>query len=118
MNRYHVREAGQCCRAARGGAGVIVKAQRSGLLVFNERLHDRQEVLVDGKPAPKYVADAIWPAALVPAGEHEVVLQWKRSWHVLGMSVLASLAVTLWALIDKAKHWRIWRDLTALRCAE
>jgi len=80
---------------------VAVQSECAALLVFHERPDDRQEIMVDGKPAPKYVADAVWPAALVPAGEHEIVLRRKRLLPRLFVSVFAALSVTLWALIGK-----------------
>jgi len=72
---------------------VTVQTQGAGLLVFRERLDERQEILIDGKPAPRYVADAVWPAALVPAGDHEVVLRIARSPMVFGVSVIVLLIV-------------------------
>ena len=85
---------------------VRVNAKATGLLVFNERVDERQEVLVDNQVVPRYVADAVWRAVLVPAGEHEVVLRYKRSPRALLVSILVSLAVILWALISQAMQRR------------
>lgn len=87
---------------------VRVSSKGGGLLVFDERMTDKQEVLLDGKPARRYVADAVWPAALVPAGEHDVVLRAQRQPAVLLLSVLAALAVPGWCvgarLLQKRPH--------------
>ena len=77
---------------------VKVSAKSGGLLVFNERLSDKQEILVDGQPAPKHTADAIWPAVLVPTGDHEVVLRLQRQSVAFLVSLLTSVVVTGWML--------------------
>jgi hypothetical protein len=79
---------------------VKVSAKQTGLLVFGERLSDTQEILIDGKPAPKFVADAVWPAALVPAGEHEVTLGSRRHSVAFLLSLLTALAVPGWTLVS------------------
>lgn len=89
--------------ASRGLPGILatriqVSTPVPGLLVFDERLAGKQEVLLDGKPAALYVADAIWPATLVPAGEHVVVLRNQRSPAVFLLSGLTTLAVLGWGL--------------------
>ena len=89
--------------AMRGFPGVFatrvkVSAKGAGLLVFDERLSDTQEILIDGQAVPQYTVDAIWPAALVPAGEHEVVLRTRRHVLAFSMSLLAALAVAGWGL--------------------
>jgi len=98
---------------------VTAQTQGAGLLVFRERLDERQEILIDGKPAPRYVADAVWPAALVPAGDHEVVLRRKRSWSTCVLSAFVFLTVMLWALVGKAARRRMGvtncGDFTSLR---
>jgi len=75
---------------------IQVSAKCPGLLVFDDRTKDKQEILIDGKSVPVYVADAVWTAALVPAGEHVVVLRQQRMTAVLLMSVLTTLAVLGW----------------------
>ena len=97
--------------AERGAPGAVetrvrVQSQGAGLLVFNQRLGESQEILIDGKPVYRYVADAVWPAALVPAGEHEAVLRRKRSLPACVLSAFVFLAVTLWVLIGIAARAR------------
>ena len=77
---------------------IKVSAKRPGLLVFDERMKGMQEALIDGKPAPLYVVDAIWPATLVSAGEHEVILRQQRKTAYLLLSLLTTLAVLGWGL--------------------
>jgi hypothetical protein len=89
--------------AAHGLPGVFasrvrVSAKVPGLLIFDERTTDKQEILIDGKPVQKHVADVLWPAALVPVGEHEVVLRQQRKPASFLMSVLTTLAVLGWGL--------------------
>jgi len=86
----------------RGRPGVLatrvrVSAQAPGLLVFDERLRDRQQLLVDGAPVQLYTVDGIWPAALIPAGDHEVVLRTSKQSVALFVSVCAALIVLGWA---------------------
>jgi hypothetical protein len=77
---------------------VRVAAKVPGLLVFDERVTGKQEVLVDNQPVPLYVADAVWPAACVPAGEHVVVLRQQRNPTPFLLSGLIALAVFGWGL--------------------
>jgi len=91
--------------AVRGRPGVLatrvrVSAQGPGLLVFDERIRDRQQLLVDGALVQSHTVDGIWPAALIPAGDHEVVLRIIRSSNVLGVSVVVVMLVVGYALID------------------
>jgi hypothetical protein len=86
----------------RGRPGVLatrvrVSAQAPGLLVFDERLRDRQQLLVDGAPVQLYTVDGIWPAALIPAGDHEVVLRTSKQPVALVISICAALIVLGWA---------------------
>jgi len=88
--------------AVRGRPGVLatrvrVSAQGPGLLVFDERLRDRQQLLVDGVPAQSYTVDGIWPAALVPAGDHKIVLRASAQPVALLVSVCTALFVLGWA---------------------
>ena len=76
---------------------IRVKAKASGLLIFDERLAAKQEVLVDGKRATLCVADAIWPAVSVPVGEHEIVFRKTRSYTLFVLSGLMSLTLLVWA---------------------
>lgn len=99
--------------AARGQPGVLstrvqVHTAGPGLLVFDERIDERQEMLIDGKVVPKYVANAVWPAALVPAGEHEVVLRQKRQVVSLLASILTTLGISVWALLCLASRRRAY----------
>ncbi|HQA39268.1 MAG TPA: hypothetical protein PLW27_10200, partial [Kiritimatiellia bacterium] len=86
----------------RGRPGVLatrvrVSAQAPGLLVFDERLRGRQQLLVDGAPVQLYTVDGIWPAALIPAGDHEVVLRTSKQPVALVISICAALIVLGWA---------------------
>lgn len=55
--------------------GVKTTSPVDSLLVFNSLESSNHEVLVDGVVAEQYLADGIWSAVRVPAGEHEVVLK-------------------------------------------
>lgn len=97
--------------SSRGLPGVLatrikVSAKCPGLLVFDERVQGVPEMLVDGKPVRQYVADAVWPAALVPAGEHEVVLRQQRKPAVLLLSVLTTLVVLGWGAVVMLRNMR------------
>jgi len=99
--------------AARGRPGVFatrvrVSAQGPGLLVFDERLRDRQQLLVDGVPAQPYTVDGIWPAALIPAGDHEIVLRSSAQPVTLLVSVCAALFVLGWAACHARQASRLF----------
>ncbi len=88
--------------AVRGRPGALatrvrVSSQGPGLLVFDERLRDRQQLFVDGVSAQSYTVDGIWPAALIPAGDHEIVLRASAQPVALLVSVCAALFVLGWA---------------------
>jgi len=94
--------------ASRGRPGVFatrvrVAAKAPGLLIFNERLDEDREILVDGRPVDAYVADCCWPAALVPQGEHEIVLRRKRNLLYPLTGVLAALAFAVWGAVGRPR---------------
>ena len=89
--------------SAGGTTHVKVSTDAPGLLIFNDRLSERQEVLINNKPAPKYVADAIWPAALVPTGEHEIILRSSHHLATLLVSILVTITV-LFLTIVQIRH--------------
>lgn len=55
--------------------GVKTTASSDSLLVFNWLKNSNYEVFVDGEVFPQNLADGIWFAVKIPAGEHEVVLR-------------------------------------------
>jgi hypothetical protein len=80
-----------------------VSARAPGLLIFNERAPERVEILVDGRAVEPHVADCCWPAALVPAGEHEVVLRQMRNAWGPSAGCAAAAAALIWGLVA------VWR---------
>ena len=92
---------------------VRVSAPAEGLLVFDERLAEKQEVLIDGRRSSLYVVDALWPAALVPAGDHEVVLRRHRECLLPLLSGATALAVACWGLVGFALRGRSGSSGTA-----
>jgi len=76
--------------------------------VFDERLRDRQQLLVDGVPAQPYTVDGIWPAALIPAGDHEIVLRSSAQPVTLLVSVCAALFVLGWAACHARQASRLF----------
>ena len=100
--------------AERGLPGVFatrvkVSSKREELLVFNEPLADQQEILVDGQRVTSYVADALWPAAVVPAGEHDVVLRMRRAYVLPFLSGLTALIALIWFGVDRRASKRARR---------
>ena len=90
--------------SSRGFPGVFatrvkVSAKAGGLVVFNERVADKQEILVDGQIVSKYTVDAIWPATIIPAGEHEVVLRVQHHTVAFLLSLFTALAVLGWMFV-------------------
>lgn len=90
-------------RPATFATRVKVETQAPGLLIFDERLAPRHELLIDGKPAPLYTANALWPAALVPAGQHEVTLRFKHRTAEYLLGCVVALLIGSWQL---AVVWR------------
>jgi len=89
--------------ATRGEPGVFatrvkVTAKSPGLLVFDERVAGNQEILVDGRRVPLYTVDGIWPAAVVPAGGHQVIFRQQRKPMVFLLGALTTLAVLVWGV--------------------
>jgi hypothetical protein len=109
-------EAGTLRVAAVRGVGgslstrIQVSAKAGSLLVFAERLADGQEVLLDGQRVTRHVVDAIWPAALIPPGEHTVVLRHKRAYVIPLVSGGTALAVLAWWIIARCASLRSKRD--------
>lgn len=59
--------------------GVKTKSSTDNLLIFNWQNILKYEVLIDGSAVEKKFADGVWITALVPRGEHEVVLRRSRN---------------------------------------
>lgn len=74
---------------------VRVFSAGGGLLIFDERMTDKLEVVVDGIPAKLYTAGAVWPAVLVPAGKSEVILQMKKEYALFYLGTGVTLVVML-----------------------
>ena len=101
--------------AARGVRGSLstrlqVSAKGDSLLVFAERLADGQEALLDGERVTRHVVDAIWPAVVVPPGEHTVVLRHKRAYAIPLVSGATALAVLAWWIVARCASPRPKRD--------
>jgi hypothetical protein len=101
--------------AVRGVSGSLstriqVSAKAGSLLVFAERLADGQEVLLDGQRVTHHVVDAIWPAAVIPPGEHTLVLRHKRAYAIPLVSGATALAVLMWWIVARCAAPRPKRD--------
>jgi hypothetical protein len=101
--------------AVRGVSGSLstriqVSAKVGSLLVFAERLADEQEVLLDGQRVTRHVVDAIWPAVVIPPGEHTVVLRHKRAYAIPLVSGATALAVLAWWIVARCASPRPKRD--------
>jgi len=101
--------------AVRGVGGSLstriqVSAKVESLLVFAERLADGDEVLLDGKRITRYVVDALWPAALIPPGEHTVVLRRRRAYGSPLVSGATALAILAWWIAIRCAPLRPKRE--------
>ncbi|MBM4162910.1 MAG: hypothetical protein FJ222_00455 [Lentisphaerae bacterium] len=101
--------------AVRGVGGSLstriqVSARVGSLLVFAERLADGHEVLLDGKRVTRYVVDALWPAMLIPPGEHTVVLRHKRAYASPLVSGATALTILAWWIVVRCAPLRPKRD--------
>jgi hypothetical protein len=92
--------------ASRGRPGAlatraVVKAGMPGLFVFSERMDGSLEALVDGRPVALSVADAIWPAVPVAAGEHVVTLRKRRKMMPFVLSGTTTAVLLIWGLFAR-----------------
>ncbi|MDD2599285.1 MAG: hypothetical protein PHO37_08685 [Kiritimatiellae bacterium] len=76
--------------------GVKTSASADSLLIFDQRVSEKNEVLVDGMQMETSVADGVWIAVKIPAGEHEVVLRAKRKSLPFILSAVSMLFIAAW----------------------
>jgi hypothetical protein len=88
-------------RAYADAADAVVEAEGAGTLIFARTYFPAWRARVDGAPAPVLVANGRDVAVAVPAGRHEVALEWDRSPFRRGVLLQASglvvaLAAATW----------------------
>ncbi|HEX6383414.1 MAG TPA: YfhO family protein [Anaerolineae bacterium] len=77
---------------------VTAHAERQGLLVLGDQFYPGWQVTVDGRRAPLLRANHIFRAVLLPAGEHEVVFEF-RSRSLSAGGLLSAIGVILMILV-------------------
>jgi hypothetical protein len=59
-----------------------VSVEGGGILVLADRYTPDWEALVDGKPSKLFRANYLFQGVYVPSGEHQVIIQMKRTWFL------------------------------------
>lgn len=96
-------------------AAYSIKAKTSSalpsLLVFNQPVSPQYQITIDGKGVKSYVADGVWMAAEVPAGEHEVALKRYIRPLPLIFTMITILVIAGWGGARIWEHKRFQSDL-------
>ena len=82
---------------------VTVAAERQGLLVLGDQFYPGWQVTVDGRPAPLLRANHIFRAVLLPAGEHEIVFEFRPGVFRLGslLTLIGTILLVIVANLDR-----------------
>jgi hypothetical protein len=81
------------------GERVVLRTDSPGrsFVVLADQYYPGWRALIDGKPSRIYKTNGVMRGVVVPAGEHEVVFEYRAPW--LMPSALASLAVALASIL-------------------
>ena len=79
-----------------GHVSARVTAPRDGVLFFSEPFYSERRAFVDGRRVPALKANLAFTAVMVPAGQHEVQLQYVPSRFYLG-STISALTIACYA---------------------
>ena len=79
--------------------GVKTSASSESLLIFNQRVSAKYEVLVDDQRTDSCVADGVWMAVKVLEGNHEVVLRHKRKPLTFILSLISMFVIAIWGAL-------------------
>lgn len=91
------------------------KAQTDQLAVFSEVYYDPGwQVTIDGKPASHFRADWILRGMMVPAGEHQLVFEFRPEGYVVAAHLSAYSGFFILLLLLSAVGYSIWRSAKGL----
>ena len=84
------------------------KAGSERILVFSEIYHPDWVATLDGQPLPLLRADWVLRAAVVPAGEHDIVMRFQPAAYETGRAVSRATSVPLLLIVLVAAAACIW----------
>lgn len=88
------------------------KTSSEQLAVFSEIYYQPGWVAtIDGKPAPHFRADWILRAMLVPAGEHQIVFEFKPKGYVIASNISAYSSFLILLLLVFAVGYFVWKSV-------
>lgn len=86
---------------------LSVSASRPAFLVQTDTWYPGWEARLDGQRVPLYRTDLVFRGVSVPAGEHELVLEYRPGWRAWAWPALGAWAVLLAAVgLRTARRWR------------
>lgn len=78
---------------------VAVDAPQAGLLVLSDAHYPGWEAQLDGQPSPIYQADVLFRAIMLPAGQHEVIFEFKPQSYGYGR-ILSLFGIICWLALN------------------
>ena len=86
------------------------KTNSEQLAVFSEIYYQPGwEATIDGKPAPHFRADWILRAMLVPAGEHQIVFEFRPQGYITAAYITSFSSLIILLLLIGAVGYSIWK---------
>lgn len=86
------------------------RASSEQLAVFSEIYYDPGwKVTIDGKPAPHFRADWILRAMRVPAGEHQIVFEFKPEGYITAAYIASISSLLILLLLVGAVGFSLWK---------
>lgn len=86
------------------------KANSEQLAVFSEIYYQPGwEATIDGKPAPHFRADWILRAMLVPAGEHQIVFEFRPQGYITAAYITSFSSLIILLLLIGAVGYSVWK---------
>ena len=86
------------------------KANSEQLAVFSEIYYQPGwEATIDGKPASHFRADWILRAMLVPAGEHQIVFEFRPQGYITAAYITSFSSLIILLLLIGAVGYSIWK---------
>ena len=86
------------------------KANSEQLAVFSEIYYQPGwEVTIDGKPASHFRADWILRAMLVPAGEHQIVFEFRPQGYITAAYITSFSSLIILLLLIGAVGYSVWK---------
>lgn len=90
----------------------LTSAQTEQLAVFSEIYYQPGwQAYIDGKPADHFRADWTLRAMRIPAGEHEVVFEFRPTGYIVAANIEAYSSFLILLLFVGAAAYSVWREI-------